>query len=407
MAAYIVTVITAILLTSLALIYKFNKSGMLNVRLIGAIALGSIVISLSAPYIFVFLNDLTKGMQSYGFGIFLAVAMTLLAYLLLVFMLTVLASSFIAEKKAEEALKKIADIKFAEYFRKFLAHSGNAAGAIERKLDIRKIKSEKFVDSERNIDKMGIESISNEDTNVEISHNINLDVNIALADSFVMNEMIGVDVGAGGLNDGDAQNATLAETCEPEAADDSSTVAAVQFEIMQEPRETCSYDNIACETEDVVENFASSDVGCNTVCEEDINDMEKLPAFHEAEISGEDIQSAASWQLLAGNMPAEPDIEDAVKDTGNQSGLAKSIDEAFRLKENGNYEGALLHYMNALTQKPANDLVFWIILDICSLYKELGQLELARDILESYVINYGNVMDASVKNEIERNLMYW
>lgn len=81
------------------------------------------------------------------------------------------------------------------------------------------------------------------------------------------------------------------------------------------------------------------------------------------------------------------------------------IDEAFKLKENGDFEGAILYYMYALDMGPENDLVFWIILDTCVLYKELGQTELARDILESYVNIYGNIMDTSVKVEIEKNLL--
>jgi tetratricopeptide (TPR) repeat protein len=80
------------------------------------------------------------------------------------------------------------------------------------------------------------------------------------------------------------------------------------------------------------------------------------------------------------------------------------INEAFRLKERGDSEGAILYYMYALDKNPDKDLTFWIILDICVLYKSLGQAELARDILESIIAGYGNVLDVSVKAEIERNL---
>ena len=82
------------------------------------------------------------------------------------------------------------------------------------------------------------------------------------------------------------------------------------------------------------------------------------------------------------------------------------IDEAFRLKERKDLEGAILYYMYALDKKPEKDLVFWIILDICVLYKSLGQTELAKEILESYVNAYGDAMDVALKAEIERNLVY-
>jgi len=84
--------------------------------------------------------------------------------------------------------------------------------------------------------------------------------------------------------------------------------------------------------------------------------------------------------------------------------INQCVDEAFRLKELGDMEGAILYHMYALDRKPAKDLVFWIVLDICVLYKGLGQIELACDILSNYTDSYGDLMDVSIKAEIERNL---
>jgi hypothetical protein len=86
--------------------------------------------------------------------------------------------------------------------------------------------------------------------------------------------------------------------------------------------------------------------------------------------------------------------------------LEACIDEAFRLKETGDSEGAILYYMYALDRNPENKLVFWIILDICVLYKTLGQQELAKEILESYASAFSAVMDDVVRLEIEKNLQY-
>lgn len=82
------------------------------------------------------------------------------------------------------------------------------------------------------------------------------------------------------------------------------------------------------------------------------------------------------------------------------------VDEAFRLKELGDLEGAILYYMYALDRKPGKDLVFWIVLDICVLYKSLGQADFAHEMLSGYVATYSDVMDSSVMEEIERNLEY-
>ncbi len=80
------------------------------------------------------------------------------------------------------------------------------------------------------------------------------------------------------------------------------------------------------------------------------------------------------------------------------------INEAFRLKGEGDFESAILHHMYALDKKPNKELTFWIILDICVMYKSLGQQELSLDILNSYYEAYGDAMDISVKEEIRKNL---
>jgi len=80
------------------------------------------------------------------------------------------------------------------------------------------------------------------------------------------------------------------------------------------------------------------------------------------------------------------------------------IDEAFNLKENGDFEGAILIYFCALEREPKDDVVFWIVLDICVLYKQLGQVDLAKEVLSSYLSEYGEFMDQTVRHEIELNL---
>jgi tetratricopeptide (TPR) repeat protein len=97
--------------------------------------------------------------------------------------------------------------------------------------------------------------------------------------------------------------------------------------------------------------------------------------------------------------------EDGLKAAENLS-VNDCVDEAFRLKELGDFEGAILYYMYALDRKPDKDLIFWIVLDICVLYKNLGQIDFAQEILSGYVDGYSDVMDSSVREEIERNLLY-
>lgn len=96
-------------------------------------------------------------------------------------------------------------------------------------------------------------------------------------------------------------------------------------------------------------------------------------------------------------------IENIVQESESLT-IDECIEEAFRLKEQGDAEGAILYYMYALDKEPKKELAFWIVLDICVIYKTLGQYELAFDILNSYYDVFGDIMDVSVREEIENNL---
>ena len=97
--------------------------------------------------------------------------------------------------------------------------------------------------------------------------------------------------------------------------------------------------------------------------------------------------------------------ENMTADESDSLTIDECIEEAFRLKGLNDSEGAIIYYMYALDKKPKKDLTFWIILDICVMYKSLGQQELALDILNSYYDIYSDIMNISVKEEIEANLL--
>ena len=89
-------------------------------------------------------------------------------------------------------------------------------------------------------------------------------------------------------------------------------------------------------------------------------------------------------------------------DTINE--VDRLIEHAFMLKASGDLEGAIVNYMYALEHDIDDQVVFWLVLDICVLYKQLGKSDLAKDILESYVANYGSIMNDDVKAQIICNL---
>ncbi len=92
-------------------------------------------------------------------------------------------------------------------------------------------------------------------------------------------------------------------------------------------------------------------------------------------------------------------------DAAGELSLEDCVDEAFRLKGQGDCEGAILYFMYALDRKPDRELAFWIVLDICVLYRSIGQVDFARDMLSTYFNAYNGFMDDQVRNEIESNLL--
>lgn len=88
----------------------------------------------------------------------------------------------------------------------------------------------------------------------------------------------------------------------------------------------------------------------------------------------------------------------------NGLSLNELIDKAFVLKENGREIEAASLYIEALSRKPDDEAAFWIVLDICSIYKNSGQAELAEDILLTYIDEFEHLMSEEVKDQILQSL---
>lgn len=149
------------------------------------------------------------------------------------------------------------------------------------------------------------------------------------------------------------------------------------------------FNEIILDGQDIMStNFDSNSCDINTIEESDNSDeiMELVAAHMDEYIAQTDSVSVETLQY------------DKAKT------VDEIIDEAFDLKGKGDFEGAILNFFYALDNEPSNDIVFWIVLDICVLYKQLGQVELAKEVLESYVSHYGELMDKAVRYEIELNL---
>jgi uncharacterized membrane protein len=140
--------------------------------------------------------------------------------------------------------------------------------------------------------------------------------------------------------------------------------------------------------------------------DQDSLDSDIVTASLEDELADSDIFSDDLTIILAegektgtieSGMQAAPAVDISMN-------LEEYIDEAFRLKKNGDMEGAILYFMYALDKNPDDYLAFLIVIDICSLYKDLGQVELSKDLLGNYIGDFGEYMD-DARYEIERNLL--
>lgn len=110
-----------------------------------------------------------------------------------------------------------------------------------------------------------------------------------------------------------------------------------------------------------------------------------------------------------------PDIIDKMEldDISNESipyldldgfNLNELINRAFTLKQDGRELEAASLFIKVLDMKPDNEAAFWIVLDLCAIYKNVGQAELAKNILQSYLDRFELLMSNEVKDQIMQGL---
>ncbi|MGE5329769.1 MAG: hypothetical protein ACM3KR_09710 [Deltaproteobacteria bacterium] len=86
-----------------------------------------------------------------------------------------------------------------------------------------------------------------------------------------------------------------------------------------------------------------------------------------------------------------------------QMTVEKFIDSAFAAKTEGKYLEAIEYYIQALEKKPEEQLILWIIIDVCSLYRELGQEDIAKEMIKSYIETAGNSISQEVIDDLKKN----
>lgn len=99
------------------------------------------------------------------------------------------------------------------------------------------------------------------------------------------------------------------------------------------------------------------------------------------------------------------DISNQGKSIGDDGSLTieQCIDKAFELKSKGLLLEAVEYYIDALDKRPEDQLILWIVVDICSLYKQMEQDNLAKEMMQSYLEAFGHTMSPQAREELTKN----
>lgn len=169
----------------------------------------------------------------------------------------------------------------------------------------------------------------------------------------------------------------------------------VQQELEQKPIER-EQDEECVDEKDDTEQLHSVDNHIEAPSEQNFVDSnENIDKMGLENYTPQDLQHECELEISA-NMDSMPDIENLSID--------ECIDMAFLHKQKGEPELAVLYYMNVIDKHLPKDLALMVLLDICALYKEMGNPEVAKNVLEGYLAKFSEMLDTEEKTEIEKNL---
>ena len=148
-----------------------------------------------------------------------------------------------------------------------------------------------------------------------------------------------------------------------------------------------------------------------------VNSNQEQVADSAVDLMSDDEKSASNGQYIVEAIEKTVDTPDIIDKMGidelpdsvqpapeQENSLEEIIHKAFSLKQQGNVLEAAALYMEALDQKPDNETAFWIVLDICAIYKSTGNADLAEDILLTYIDAFEHLMSEEIKDQILQSL---
>jgi hypothetical protein len=414
MVYYEVSVLITILVTSLIAFYLLYKANELNLGILISISIGSIILGFTFGPAFNYMLVLFSKSLSLNKTIILilSVLAVLVIFLFFILIISIIISLCIPKKVASidcglligklMAKLKSKDNSFKDEFIRHMQDLVNYVHNLRNNL-------KKPVDTIQIIDTMGIEKNDNfvidrfELHNAETSYSdvSEIEINEFNTISELPDTNLTIDTEYNELSKYD----DLVK--EEVVATNEDYKLYKPFEITGEAEEIDKKvsDLLNAEgTEDyeVVEDNleVTEEVSDNNLVDETQN--EQIIEVTENELINEDAQN----KLFIDDELYDI-FEDGEQDYTTENSLLDAnslVVKAFNFKDEGRKEEAIRHYFKALDYNPDNEMIFWIVLDICTLYKQLGLSDLASSILEGLVNDYGSVIQPEIKDEILNNL---
>ncbi len=368
MSYYWISVVITILVTAVTAFYLLYRAKELNLGILFSITAGSIVLGFSFNPAFTFLlKALSESINiNKKIALVMSLIFVLFIFLLFICIISMIISMVIPKKFSsidcgiyiDKFFSNIKNVKMG-FFNRPAAEYGNSSILVQENVkDEYNLENnlKKPVDTKQIIDTMGIENSENGSFPLENSGN---------------NDFTAEAVQA------------AAAVAEPDMVN-----AADAYE------ETGSLEDGSADSDEA--DVIDTDIAEAAVPESDIE---------EADDTGSQIwEQVENSTTIASEIVEPEEIADEIP-SGEVEITARSlVDKAFESKEQGRKEQAAEYYLQALSHDPGREMIFWIVLDVCALYKQLGLTELAQNILEGIVEIYGSVIKPDIKEEIIKNL---
>ncbi len=419
MTYYGISVIATILVTSVIAFYLLYKAKELNLGILLSITSGSIVLGFSFSPAFKFIMELLSDSANFDkkVALILSLIVELLIFLFFICILSLVISIVIP--------RKFSTIDCGIYVDKFFGSIKNTTLNTFKKTSVipeksitllrenvkntynLKNKLKKPVDTNQIIDTMGLEKNENGVATQDTS------------DSFT-NLIAFIEPNGQEVSD---KTEAIHTSEEIQAAD--TVAAAVETDVVD-------IFNVSVDNEHSPVEFEGSETESEELSDEPEADVESLTVEfepHNEEKSVEhgsygevDIIESQTAEIFDIADEKKPDADvipevhmenDKIEDTNgmtedninNTENNAQSlVAKAFESKDKGRRAEAVEYYMKALQHDPDREMLFWIVLDVCTLYKQLGLAPLAQSILEGIVEKYEAVIKPEIKEEIIKNL---